>query len=143
MKLDKGAMLSGISVAGTALAMLAMYGDKAFKALAGVPTLLQAFSAQLPLGVSSFVLALILSALVWLSAERAHFTGRFYNPDTVTICTAVLVTTGQQWLSETKSPGAILTALILGLIAGLVVPYLCRLIIGKRLNENQKEKESK
>ncbi len=131
MKLDKGSILSVITVVGTALAMLAMHGKGAIDALAAVPAMLNAWSAQLPLGVTSFGFAVVLSALVWLWASRAKFTGAHYNPDTLALCIALLVTTAQQWASGRSNPAAILTALILGLIAGLLVPYLCRLVIGK------------
>lgn len=131
MKLDKGTILSGITVIGTALAMLAMHGKGAIEALAGIPAMLSAFSAQLPLGVTSFAFAFVLSALVWMTAHRTKFTGTHYNPDTVALCTALLVTMGQQWLSGQHAGGALLTALLLGLIAGLMVPYVCRLFVGK------------
>jgi hypothetical protein len=55
MKLDKGSILSAITVIGTALAMLAMHGKGAVEALAAVPTMLNAWAAQLPLGVTSSV----------------------------------------------------------------------------------------
>lgn len=131
MKINKGAWLSGVTVAGTALAMLAMHGKGAIEALAAVPALLNAWAQQLPLGVTSFAFAMALSALVWLGAHRAHFTGPHYNPDTIALCAALLVTTSQQWASGRSSAANVLTAIILGLIAGLLVPYLCRLVIGK------------
>lgn len=131
MKINKGAWLSGVTVAGTALAMLAMHGKGAIEALAAVPALLNAWAQQLPLGVTSFGFAVVLSTLVWMGAHRAHFTGPGYNPDTIALCVALLVTTGQQWASGNAAVSALLTALILGLIAGLLVPYLCRLVIGK------------
>lgn len=131
MKLDKGQAMSVITVVGTALAMLAMHGKGAIEALAAMPTMLNAWSQQLPLGVTSFGFAMALSMLVWLGAHRAHFTGPRYNPDTIALCTALLVTTGQQWASGNAAVSALLTALILGLIAGLLVPYLCRLIVGR------------
>jgi hypothetical protein len=131
MKLDKGSILSAITVIGTALAMLAMHGKGAVEALAAVPTMLNAWAAQLPLGVTSFGLSVALSMLVWLSLHRAKFTGQHYSPDTVALCVATLAMIGQQWAAGITKPGAVLTALILGLIAGLLVPYLCRLIVGK------------
>lgn len=131
MTIDKGKALSVITVIGTALAMLAMHGKGAIEALAGIPAMLTAFSAQLPLGVTSFAFAFILATLVWVTANRAKFTGAHYNPDTVALCTALLVTMGQQWLSGQHAGGALLTALLLGLIAGLLVPYVCRLFVGK------------
>lgn len=130
MKLDKGKALSVITVAGTALAMLAMHGKGAFEALAGIPLLLAAFASSLPLGVTSFGLAFVLSVLVWMTAHRAHVTGPRYNPDTLALCVAILVTMGQQWLSGNVASGKLLTALILGLIAGLLTPFVCRLFVG-------------
>ena len=52
MKFDKGTLLSGITVAGTALTMLAMAWKGAIEALAAVPPLLNA-GQQPPLGVTS------------------------------------------------------------------------------------------
>lgn len=134
MKFDKGSILSVITVIGTALAMLAMHGKGAIEALAAVPAMLNAWAQQLPLGVTSFCFAVVLSALVWMGATRARFTGPHYNPDTIALCIALLVTTGQQWVSGRSSPAAVLTALILGAIAGLLVPYVCRLFVGKPSN---------
>ena len=131
MKLDKGTALSAITIVGTVMAMLSMYGKNSVDALGGLPAMLNAWASQLPLGVMSFVLAMVLSALVWLSAHRAKFTGAHYNPDTVALCTALFVTMAQQWASGKTSAASLLTALILGAIAGLLVPYLCRLVVGK------------
>ncbi len=131
MNFDKGKWLSIVTVVGTALAMLAMHGKGAIEALAAMPAMLNAWSQQLPLGVTSFGFAMALSTLVWLGARRAHFTGPHYNPDTIALCTALFVTMAQQWASGVTAVSQLLTALILGLIAGLLVPYLCRLLIGK------------
>ena len=131
MKFDKGTTMSIITVVGTALAMLAMHGKGAVEALAAVPNMLNAWAQQLPLGVTSFGLAFALSMLVWMGAHRARFTGPHYNPDTIALCVSLLVTVGQQWAAGRSNAANVLTALILGLIAGLLVPYLCRLIVGK------------
>ena len=71
-----------------------------------VPAMLNAWAQQLPLGVTSFCFAVVLSALVWMGATRARFTGPHYNPDTIALCIALLVTTGQQWVSGRSSPAA-------------------------------------
>lgn len=131
MNFDKGKAMTAITVVGTALAMLSMHGKGAIEALAAMPTMLNAWAQQLPLGVTSFCLAMALSMLVWMGAHRAHFTGPRYNPDTIALCASLLVTTAQQWASGRSNAASVLTAMILGLIAGLLVPYLCRLFVGK------------
>lgn len=120
--------------AGTALASilsaLAMHGKAALGALAGVPALLQAWAAGLPLGIWSFLLSVSLGTLVWLTAiaklppardgRRPHF-----SADTLCLILALLVTLTQQWFAG-HGQGQLLSALWIGGIAGLLAPYLGR-----------------
>lgn len=116
---------------GTVLAAIAMHGKAALEAAAGVPALLQAWAAGLPLGIWSFVLATVLSVLVWAVAMRKlqkPDTARapHVSADTVALAIALLVCLAEQWTQGVSSRGAILNAIFMGLIAGLLAPYLGR-----------------
>lgn len=112
------------------LAALSAHGKAAVDALAGVPLLLQAWASGLPLGIWSFALALLLSVLVWAkvitllprttAGRSAHFAS-----DTVALLTALAVAVTQQTLAD-GSPGGLVSALWIGLIAGLLAPYIGR-----------------
>lgn len=118
---------------GTALSALAMNGKAAIEALAGVPLLLQAWASGLPLGIWSFLLSLMIATLVWSTAivklppardgRRPHF-----SADTLALILALLVTVTQQWFSggAVLGQGKLLSAVWIGLIAGLLAPYIGR-----------------
>jgi len=115
---------------GTVVTALAMHGKGAIEALAGVPVLLQAWASGLPLGIWSFLLSLCLGTLVWLTAivklppasdgRRPHF-----SADTIALLVALSVTETQQWFAG-RGQGQLLSAMWIGLIAGLLAPYLGR-----------------
>lgn len=119
------------SVIGTVMTALAMNGKAALDALAGVPALLQAWSAGLPLGVGSFMLSLLLALLVW-----AAFMRKFQNSpraphvsaDTVSVAVAIAVCLAQQWIGAPGQRGGILNAICLGAASGLIAPYIGRAI---------------
>ena len=108
----------GITVAGTA-PMLATHG-RARRGIGPVPPLLNAL-AQLPLGVTSFGFAVVRRHQDGMARTSAlHRPAIQPGHDRVGVA---LVTTGQQGIGE-RMVSALLTALILGLIAGLLVPYV-------------------
>lgn len=110
---------------------VALHGEKLLAVMGGVPVMLQAWSSQMPLGVGSFTLALVLGVLLWLVAivklqPSPGARARHFSADTITLCAAILTTVGQQAMSDENSGGALLNALLLGIVAGLLAPYLGR-----------------
>lgn len=128
----------------TVLSALALHGKGAIDALAGVPIMLQAWAAGLPLGVWSFMLSLWLATLVWAAAitrlplardgHRPHF-----SADTLALLVAVTVTLTQQWFAG-HGQGQLLSAFWIGLIAGLLAPYLGKAIRALVASRKPKEK---
>lgn len=125
---------------GSALALvlsaLATHGTNAIKALAGVPALLQAWSSGLPLGVWSFVLASVLSVLVWVAAIRNLPVGEsgkapFGHANAIALMVAIAVAVAQAYVAPVRNPGALLNAFMLGTVAGLLAPHIGTLLRGK------------
>lgn len=117
---------------GTVLSALAMHGKGAIDALAGVPIMLQAWAAGLPLGVWSFLLSLWLATLVWSAAIARLPATRcgarpYFTADTLALLVALTVTMTQQWFAGTGQ-GRLLNAMWIGLIAGLLAPYIGKAI---------------
>lgn len=133
-------------VVATVLSALAMHGKGAIDALAGVPVLLQAWASGLPLGIWSFLLSLSLATLVWATAisklpetrcgKQPHF-----SADTISLLVAVTVTVTQQFFAAEIGKGKLLNALWLGLIAGLLAPYIGNAI--RAVAASTKPKENK
>lgn len=126
---DKIKALTGLSVGGF-IALLALHGKALVDALMGFPLLVQAWSAALPMGVWSALLALALGlgawsfCLHWLPNDH-----RGRRPElaaeTMALLVAVAVTVLQQW-GGTR--GEVLTALWMGVAAGFLAPYLGKAI---------------
>ena len=117
---------------GTVLSALALHGKGAIDALAGVPIMLQAWAAGLPLGVWSFLLSLWLATLVWAAAITRLPATRcgarpYFTADTLALLVAVTVTLTQQWFAG-HGQGRLVNAFILGLIAGFMAPYIGKAI---------------
>lgn len=134
----KSMLLAGIV---TLLAALAANGAAAFQALAGLPLVLNAFAGGLPLGLVSFVLAGALAVLAWWHADRRlHYgksgtPGRDFRSDNLALLVAVAATMAQTVVVRGSSSSALLQALMLGILAGLLAPIGGRamLAIGRRL----------
>ena len=132
----KATLVAVLSAVGAVLTALATHGSDAIQALSGVPVLVQAWAAGLPLGVWSFALALVLATLVWVAAIR-HLpvapSGKapFVAANAVALVLGPAVTVAQQYFAATRTPGALLNALIIGLIAGLAAPHIGALLRGK------------
>lgn len=130
MEFNKAAILTVATAVGTVLSAVAMNGEKALAALSGVPGLLQAWASELPLGAWSFALATALGTLAWLvlivklpktdGGRAAHF-----SADTLVLCLALIVTLSQQAMAS-RAVGALLNAMWLGGVAGLLAPYIGR-----------------
>lgn len=132
----KAVILSILAALGTLLTALGTHGENAIKALAGIPSMLQAWSAGLPLGVWSFMLSLGLSVLVWVTAIRflpVGETGKapFGYSTILSVMVGVTVTVGQQHAAPVATPGALLNAVCLGLAAGLLASFIGTGLRGK------------
>lgn len=132
----KATLLTLAAALGTVMTALATHGSDAIRALSGVPVLVQAWASGLPLGFWSFVLALVLATLAWVTAIRylpvgADGKAPFAAANAVALVLGPAVTVAQQYFAETRTPGALLNALIVGLIAGLAAPHIGALIRGK------------
>lgn len=124
--------LAGISAALAILTpfvvLLADKGNQMLAVLGGVPKVLAAWASGLPLGVGSFFLAVTLSTLLWLfllpilpkarDGSRPHLSANLFA-----LAASVAVCVGQQMLVA-HGNGEVLRATIVGLIAGLLSPYL-------------------
>lgn len=132
----KAVILSILAALGSLLTVLGTHGENAIKALAGVPAMLQAWSAGLPLGVWSFILSLLLSTLVWVTAIRflpVGPTGKapFGYSTILSVMVGMTVTVGQQRAAVESTPGAVLNAVCLGLAAGLLASFIGTALRGK------------
>lgn len=113
------------------IAIVTLLADKG-ESLLGVLKFLQAWTATLPLGVWSFWASLVLALLIWHKAitrlplnptgSRPHVSAEF-----LAWAVAIAVTVGQQAFASTGR-GEILQALISGSIAGMVAPFVGKLI---------------
>lgn len=132
----KATFLAIAGALGTLLTALSTHGTNAVKALAAVPAMLQAWSAGLPLGVWSFVLAFALSTLVWVAAIRrlpVSDCGKapFGHANVISVMVGVAVAVAQQYVAPVKTPGALLNAFWIGLLAGLLAPHVGTMLRGK------------
>lgn len=125
------------TAAAAVLGALAGHGEKALQALSGVPALLQAWSAGMPLGVWSFTLASVLAVMAWVAAIRwlpMGATGKapFGKANAIGLLVGVAVTVAQQLAAPDRGPGDLLNAFCLGMIAGGgVAPQVGALLRGK------------
>jgi hypothetical protein len=123
----------GIALSGV-LAALATNGEKTLAVLGGVPKLLSAWSAALPLGTGSVVLAVIFGTGLWLfllpRLPRAADGGRAQLlDDNIVILVVTLIVIGQQLIGAApNTSGKLLLAFTLGGIGGFVACWLGRVI---------------
>jgi hypothetical protein len=126
---DRFLKATGLSV-GAFVILIAANGRAFFDALAGFPALIQAWSAALPLGVWSALLALLLAMLAWGFALRyLHPRPDGRSPqlgaDVLSILMAIAVTVSQ----VVGQPAAVLLqAMWMGAAAGFLAPVLCRMV---------------
>lgn len=125
-----------VTVPAGLIALVGVIADRGEKVVQ-VLSLLQAWTAKLPMGLWSFLLSLVLALLVWASAmrtiKRARDGSRPHNTaNGMALAAAMVLTLAQQWVSETgfADKGGTLMALVIGLIAGLLAPFLGHLIRG-------------
>jgi hypothetical protein len=126
--MNGGKLATWFTTVAAIVALIAMQGEGAIRVLTGVPAMLQAWSAGLPFGVWSFTLSTLIAAGAWSVAiytlgpandgRRPHFAAIF-----VTLVMAIAVTMTQQYFKH-YSPGEMLTAFWLGLLAGFVGSFI-------------------
>lgn len=124
-----------VTVPAGLIALVSVIADRGEKIVA-VLALLQAWTAKLPMGLWSFLLSLVLALLVWATVisrvARARDGGRPHNTaNGMALAAAMVLTLAQQWVSDTgfTDKGGTLMALVIGLIAGLLAPFLGHLIL--------------
>jgi hypothetical protein len=128
---DRFSKATGLSLAAFIALVVGLQWDSFFKALAGFPALVQAWSAGLPFGFWSFLLAVAIGMGVWgfLYLHSSMCSSRPHScADTAAVVTGLAVDLAQQVVSGNVTPGAMLNALWLGLFAGLLAMYLARLL---------------
>lgn len=131
MSADRFSKVTGLSLAAFIALIVGLQWDSFFKALSGFPALVQAWSAGLPFGFWSFLLALGIGMGVWgfvymhpsVCVLRPHSCA-----DSMAVGSGLAVELAQQAAMGAARPGALLTALWLGLLAGLLAMYLARLL---------------
>jgi len=115
------------------VAAIAANGKDAVMAFAALPDVLQKFATGLPFGVVSFFLALAISVLVWLKLDpgqtgpRDRATVLGMHAETFTFLSGVGLTLGQTLVVWPKPVGAVLQSLMLGILVGLLAPWLGKL----------------
>lgn len=127
---EKGAWAAGIVAL---ITVLAASGEKALATLSGLPKVLVAFSHGLPFGFWSFLASLAMASLVWLTADRrlhwgasgSH--GRDFRADTMALGSALIVTMGQTLIVHGLTTATFFQAVMLGILAGLLAPYMGKL----------------
>lgn len=124
--------LFGVGFAGF-IALFALHGKAFIDALAGFPGLFSAWSAGLPLGVWSTLLAVAIATGAWAflmrwlpKAPAGHPPG--LAADTMSILVGIAVTTAQQFVAEDVRAGAVLNAIWMGIAAGFLAQYLGRVL---------------
>jgi hypothetical protein len=128
---DRFLKLTGISFAGF-LVLLAVNGKALTDAMMGFPALVQAWSAVLPLGVWSAVLALVVAVGAWAFAMRyLHPRPDGRSPqlgaDIVAILMGIAVTVTQA-SGGGANAGRLLSAMWMGCAVGFLAPVVARMI---------------
>jgi energy-converting hydrogenase Eha subunit A len=113
---------------GGLLALFAMHGGALVDVLLALPEVAAAFAARMPFGAWSFFISMAVSAglyaflMRWLplcsNGRRPHFAA-----ETMAILAALLASLLQQ---ESSAPSPLMRAVLLGLVAGLLSPWMVR-----------------
>lgn len=115
-----------VAIAVSVVSMLALNGEAALKALAGLPVLIRAYASGLPLGLWSFLLsAAVAGGLHWF-VRTWH--GRSFAIEVATLVVAVGVTVSQAAVGQglQATPGQLLMAMWVGLLAGVLGLFVSR-----------------
>lgn len=129
--MERSKIASVTAALGVLAAILALDWSKFMTALAGVPELIQRWSAGLPAGAWSALLGLILSMGAWgvtYLHPRAVCTHKPHScADTFALAIGFAVVVSQQAVTD-RSPANLLTAMWIGATVGLAGMYLARLL---------------
>lgn len=129
--MNKSSIATVTAAIGVLAAVLALDWSRFMLALAGVPELIQRWSAGLPAGAWSALLGLILSMGTWgfcYAHPRAVCTHKPHScADSFALLAGFVVVVSQQAMAS-RSPGALLTAMWIGATVGLAGMYLARLL---------------
>lgn len=129
--MEKSKIASITAALGVLAAILALDWSRFMLALAGVPELIQRWSSGLPAGAWSALLGLVLSMGIWGFAyahPRAMCTHKPHScADSFALLVGFVVVVSQQLVAD-RSPGALLTAMWIGITVGLAGMYLARLL---------------
>lgn len=125
---DRFRALTGVSLA-AAFVLVAGNGKAFGEALLSFPVLVSAWSAVLPAGTWSAVLAMLVATGTWSFCMRWLPPGRGGHPPdfashVIAILIAIAVTVGQVTLGSPgpAEPGVLLQALWMGIAAGFMAP---------------------
>lgn len=110
------------------LSAIALNGKEALEAIAGLPAVLQAFSAALPFGVVSTFLALAITTLAWYHLSKRRFGDSHLDVDLITLLIGVTLTFSQTLVGWPKGAGEILQSILVGILVGLLAPLLAKII---------------
>lgn len=119
---------TGVSLA-TLLIIVAGNAKSLFEGLMGLPAFITAMSNNLPLGVGSFLLALVLGPLFhlfllkWLPDSKRNEHRKDFFAETLTLLTCAGICIVQQWGG---TPPKMLMAGALGAVAGFMSPWVVK-----------------
>lgn len=127
---------TGVSLAALVL-ILASNGKAAIEALMGLPVLITAYSQGLPFGFWSGVLATVIACGFHTFARSWH--RRSFAIELATIMVGLTGVMVQQWGGDR---GQVLSALLVGLVAGFGGLFTSKALLSLRGNENVKSTET-
>lgn len=107
-----------------------MHGRAVIDVLAAAPTALSAWTQGAAGGVLTFIGALVLGVLAWLKERMSveECNRRIYlSPDMLALVVALGACVGQQLFSS-RTAGDLFRAVFIGLIAGMLAPWIGRFL---------------
>lgn len=115
--------------------LIAANGQAFFDALNGVPSLVAAYTAMLPLGTGSLLLSIAFASGAYVFIERwapEQWTPR--RRDFVAECFSLVACIGLTVLqvtlaSDKASPRDLLVAMVLGAVGGWIAPWLAKAVM--------------
>lgn len=128
---DKILKLTGVSGAAL-IVLLGLHGKALIEAGTALPSLIRAFSDGLPGGALSFLLSLAISGLFFSFVRRwsecPNPARKEFLCHLFALCMGLGVTLGQQYATGQVEPPQLLSAIWIGLIAGLSSPKVVLLL---------------
>lgn len=119
------------------LAALAANGSAAFEALAGLPVVLQTFSATMPLGLVSALMTQVICMLAWYHLNRRGARLHSLDADLIALLLGVMLAMAQTLVGWPKTAGDILQSLLVGILTGLAAPILAKLVMALLRTESK------